>query len=208
MIFMDRRDAGEQLAVLMGSYSGAKAAIVLGLPRGGVVPAAVVAKKLGLPLDIICSRKMGAPFNEELAIGAITDTGHCYFNSSLIEYAGIGEEYIEQIKAKEQAKALRQLALFRQGRPKRELRGKTVILVDDGLATGATMRAAIEGVKAEGAKKVVVAVPVSAVDSLEEVRDLVDDVFCVMEPPHLEAIGQFYRDFSQVEDEEVVELMH
>lgn len=208
MIFMDRYDAGQQLAEMLVAYRGKTDAVVLGLPRGGVAVAAEVAKALNLPLDVICSRKMGAPYNEELAIGAVTDTGHCYFNGQIVDYLDIPEEYIAHIREREQQRALRQLLLFRRGRPRRVLVGKVVILVDDGLATGATMKAAAAAAKAEGAKRVVVAVPVGAVESLEEIRGLVDEVVCVMEPPHLRAIGQFYRDFSQVEDEEVLALLN
>lgn len=208
MIFRDRRDAGEKLAGLLTEYREAKDTIILGLPRGGVVTAHAIAQKLRLPLDITCPRKIGAPFNPELAIGAVTESGFGIYNGSLIEQIGVSEQYIKEETEKEKQRAQQRLRLFRKDLPPRQLKGKTVILVDDGLATGATMKAAIESVKNEKAKKIVVAVPVSPVDTLHEIKQLADEVVCLATPSFFQAVGQFYERFDQTEDDEVLELLH
>lgn len=207
MLFKNRSDAGNKLAVLLKDYRGRENVIVLGLPRGGVVTAFEIAKTLQLPLDVICPRKIGAPYNPELAIGAVTETGKGIFNDSLIKTLGVSKRFMEEEIARETQRAQQRLALFRKDRPPRNIKGKTVILVDDGLATGATMKAAIESVKFEGAKTIVVAVPVSPADTLLEIEQKVDKVVCLETPFDFQAIGQFYRDFSQVEDEEVLDLL-
>lgn len=205
--FRDRRDAGEQLADLLTKYKNAKNTLILGLPRGGVVTAYAVAEKLGLPLDVTCPRKIGAPFNPELAIGAITETGEGVFNTELIEQLGIPYSYIAKEIEKEKQVAQRRLTAFRKGFPPRALKGKTVILIDDGLATGATMKAAIESVRKENAESIVVAVPVSPEDTVQEIEQLADEVIYIDTPPFFQAVGQFYENFAQTEDEEVIELL-
>jgi len=207
MLFKDRESAGKQLAASMMHYAHEKDAIVLGLPRGGVVVAYEVAKALYLPLDVICPRKIGAPSNPEFAIGAITETGEGIFNDSIIEEMQISKEYLEQAIESEKQQALRRLHLFRKNRPPRNLKDKIVIIVDDGLATGSTMLAAVKSVKHEGAKKIVVAVPVAPWHTAEELQVCVDEVICLATPSDFMAIGQFYQDFDQVEDEEVVEFL-
>lgn len=207
MIFRDRQDGGKQLAQELLKYHHQPNVVVLGLPRGGVVTAFEVAKALSLPLDIVCPRKIGAPFNPELAIGAITETGEGVFHDNLISRLGISEKYIQQEVEKEKQQAQRRLTLFRKNRPKINLEGKTVILVDDGLATGATMEAAIKSVTAEGAAKIVVAVPVSPPDTYDKIQREVDEIVALSTPTFFEAVGQFYDDFSPTEDEEVVELL-
>ena len=206
-MFRDRRHAGQELVHLLSKYLRDPQAIVIGLPRGGVVTAHVIAKSLHLPLDIICPRKIGAPGNPELAIGAITETGEGIWNTALIIQLSVPKEHIIHGVEKEKVQALRRLNSYRQGRPPRELKGKTVILVDDGLATGSTMKAAIRSAKLEGAKRVVVAVPVSPQDTLEEIQKLVDEVVCVSNPSESQAVGQFYKEFSATEDEEVIRLL-
>lgn len=208
MIFRDRKDGGEQLAQELLKYRNLPEVVVLGLPRGGVVTAFEVAKALHLPLDIICPRKIGAPFNPELAIGAITETGEGVFHYDLISRLGVSERYIQQEVEKEKKQAQRRLTLFRKNRPKINLEGKTVILVDDGLATGATMQAAIKSAKAEGAAKVVVAIPVAPPDTYDKIQEMVDEIIALSTPSFFQAVGQFYEDFSQTEDEEVVELLN
>lgn len=207
-IFRDRYSAGEQLAELLTKYKNDKNCLILGLPRGGVVTAYAIAKKLNLPLDVTCPRKIGAPFNPELAIGAITETGEGVYNWSLISQLGIPESYIKQEVEKQKQIAQHRLSSFRKGKPPRNLTGKTVILVDDGLATGATMKAAITSVKKENAETVVVAVPVSPNDTLQEIGELADEVVCIASPSYFEAVGQFYENFTQVEDDEVEEILH
>lgn len=206
MLFEDRYDAGEKIAELLSAYKDNKNAIILGLPRGGVVTAAEISQKLHLPLDIICPRKIGAPFNPEFAIGAITETGQYIINPDVENYH-IPDDYLQKEIAKEKLQAQRRLNLYRKSRPARNLKGKIVLLVDDGLATGSTMKAAILSVKAEGADKVIVAVPVSPLETLEEIKQLVDEVYCLYTPISFYAIGQFYRDFLPVDDQEVIKLL-
>jgi putative phosphoribosyl transferase len=207
MIFRDRQDGGQQLAQALLKYRNFPDTVVLGLPRGGVVTAFEVAKALHLPLDITCPRKIGAPFNPEYAIGAITETGEGVFHDDLLARLGVSEQYIQQEVEKEKKQAQRRLSIFRKNRPKINLAGKTVIIVDDGLATGATMQAAIKSVKAEGAEKVVVAVPVAPSDTYEKIVNDVDEIIVLSTPSFFQAVGQFYQDFSQTEDEEVIKLL-
>lgn len=207
-IFRDRYAAGEHLADLLSKYNHSKNTIILGLPRGGVVTAYAIAKKLNLPLDVTCPRKIGAPFNPELAIGAITETGEGVYNWSLINQIGIPEHYLQKEIEKQKEIAKQRLNSFRKGLPERKLARKTVIIVDDGLATGATMKAAITSAKKENAEKIVVAVPVSPSDTLQEIAEIADEVVCIATPPYFQAVGQFYEDFTQVEDDEVIELLH
>lgn len=207
MIFKNRHDAGMKLVPRLASYRGDPKALVLGLPRGGVVTAYEVAQGLGLPLDVTCPRKIGAPFNPELGIGAITETGETYLNEDLIRRLGVPQEYIHREMGKERAKAEARIALFRKGKPPLNVKGKTVIIVDDGLATGATMKAAIQSVKKGGAGKIVVAIPVSPPDTLNEMMRLADEVVCLEAPLFFGAVGEFYADFSQIEDDEVVALL-
>ncbi len=207
MMLADRQSAGKLLVRFLEKYRDNKQAIVLGLPRGGVVVAFEIAYALHLPLDVICPRKVGAPFNPELAIGAVTETGQGIFNHRLIKALGVSEKFLLEAIEKEKQQAQRRLSIFRKNRPPRELKDKIVILVDDGLATGATMKAAIQSVRVEGAKKIVVAVPVAPEDTLKEIQLETDEVVCLDTPPFFEAIGQFYQDFSQTEDEEVLELL-
>jgi putative phosphoribosyl transferase len=206
-MFKNRKDAGQKLANALLKLAKQKDAIVIGLPRGGVVTAYEVAKTLQLPLDIVCPRKVGAPFNHELALGAVTETGAGYFNKDLINQLDISHEYLEKEIEKEKKVSEIRGATYRKGKPPLNLKDKVVILVDDGLATGATMKAAIQLVKSLKAKKVIVAIPVSPIETLEEVKELADEVFCLTAPSHFQAVGQFYDDFSQTEDDEVIELL-
>jgi putative phosphoribosyl transferase len=208
MMFMNRHDAGKQLAASLKAYDKSQNTIVIGLPRGGVVPAMEVADLLHLPLDIICARKIGAPWNPEYAVGAVTETGKYILDESVIDQLNISKEYLQQAIEQEKQQAQRRLALFRSGRKPRNLKDQTVILVDDGLATGMTMKAAILSAKLDGAKKVVVAVPVSPWETLQEIKQLADEVVCLSTPPFFEAVGQFYAEFSQVEDEQVIAILH
>lgn len=207
MIFYDRHDAGKKLAEALLEYKNDKEAIVIALPRGGVVVGYEVAKLLKLPLDIVSPRKIGAPFNPELAIGAITETGEKILSDELIDSLGISHEHLEQVIAKEKKEALSRLQRFRKNRPPRNLTSKKVIIVDDGLATGATMRAAIKTVKAEKAKELIVAIPVAPQDTLAKIKKEVDKVICLSSPYTFFAVGQFYERFDQTSDEEVVSLL-
>lgn len=195
------------MAELLIKYRGNKDAIVIGLPRGGVVVAYEVANALGLPLDIVSPRKIGAPHNPELAIGAITETGEAVFDDRLVAYLHVDQDYMNKAIENEKVKAQHRLQIYRKNRPRRNFEGKIVIIVDDGLATGATMKAAIKSIGAEGAAQIIVAVPVSPVDTLEEVRGQVDEAYCLSTPTFFQAVGEFYKDFNQTEDEEVIDLL-
>lgn len=207
MGFYDRKEAGKKLAIALKKYKRNPDSVVIGLPRGGVVLAFEVAHALELPLDVIFPRKVGAPGNPELAIGAVTETGEGVFNQDLIQMLGVPEAFIEAEVEKEKQVAMRRLSVYRKVKKKVPLEDKTVILVDDGLATGATMQASIQSVRAEGAAKIIVAVPVSPVDTKKEIEEMVDEVVVLETPPFFQAIGQFYVDFGPTEDEEVIALL-
>lgn len=207
MIFKDRHDAGQKLVPLLQKYKNDPNAIVIGLPRGGVVNAAEVAKGLNLPLEVTCPRKIGAPYQPELAIGAITETGDGTFNEELILRLNVPETYIQRQIEIEKNTAQRRVQLYHKNRPKIPVEGKTVILVDDGLATGATMKAAIQSIRSLGASRIVVAVPVSPPDTFEEIKEMVDEAVVLDTPYYFQAVGEFYEDFSQTEDDEVISLL-
>ena len=205
MVFRDRADAGRRLAEALRKYGGRRDVTVVALPRGGVVLGRIVADALGAPLDIVVPRKIGSPGNEEYAIGAITESGHAVWNEA--ERALADESYIERTVSAEQAEARRRIDTYRAGLPPRDLKGRTVVVVDDGIATGYTMRAAVETVKSEGPAKVVAAVPVAPPDSAKEIGGLVDESVVLSKPSPFWAIGAFYEEFGQVEDGEVVRLL-
>ncbi len=207
MIFEDRQDAGKKLAEKLLQYQNIPDGIVVGLPRGGVVVACEVARRLSLPLDVVCPRKIGAPFNPEYAIGAITETGEGIFNEEAISYLNISAEHIKETVEFEKKQAQRRLELFRKGLPPRDFKDKIMIIVDDGLATGSTMKAAIKSVKAEGAKEIICAVPVSPPDTYREIEGMVDKIICLDTPHLFQAVGQFYEDFRATEDEDVAAIM-
>ena len=206
MIFIDRLEAGEKLAAALKKYAGRKDTAVVALPRGGVVPGRVVADALGAPLDIVVPRKIGAPSNEEYAIGAVTEEGHVVWNEA--ERAMFDAAKLDKIVEKEKAEAARRLEKFRAGLPPRDLRGKTVIVVDDGVATGYTMLAAVATVRSLRPRRIVVAVPVAPPDSLARIGAAVDEVVALERPVFFGAIGSFYDEFDQVDDEVVVRLLH
>lgn len=207
MIFSNRKEAGRLLAERLHQYDHQPDTIVLGLPRGGVITAFEVAMALKLPLDIVCARKIGSPYNPELAIGAITDSGEGYFNEALIAALNVDQAYIDTEVAKESKEAMRRAIVYRQNRPKINLEGKTVILIDDGLATGATMKASIQAVKADGADAVIVALPVAPFDIFEEIKDSVNSAIALETPVDFYAVGEFYDEFTQTTDQEVIDLM-
>lgn len=207
MTFKNRQDAGQQLAKKLSKYADKKDVIIIGLPRGGVVTAAEVAKELKAPLDIVVPRKIGAPGNPEFAIGAITEDGEGIINQETVDFYNIPQDYIDETVAKEKLEAQRRLKLYRGDRPPLDLEGKTVILIDDGIATGSTMRAAVASSRAKKAGKVVVAVPVTAADSKALIEGECDEFVCVDVPGYFGAVGSFYEEFSQTEDEGVVEIL-
>lgn len=207
-VFNDRIDAGIQLANELLKWKDDKEAVVIGLPRGGVPVAHEVAKMLHLPLDVVCPRKIGAPYNKEYAIGAITETGEGIFSEGVINSLGIPQDYIASEVENQKLEAQKRVKLYRQGKPARTVKGKTVILIDDGLATGSTMKAAIRSLRSEGVEAIVVGVPVSPPDTLRDIQELVEEVICLSAPPFFQAVGQFYHDFSATEDEEVIAIMN
>jgi predicted phosphoribosyltransferase len=205
--FPNRAEAGRRLAEKLEQYAGRDDVIVLGLPRGGVPVAYEVAQRLGVPLDVFIVRKLGVPGFEELALGAIASGGVRVLNDDVVRALPNANELVESVTARETAELQRREQAYRDGRPPPELRGRVVILVDDGLATGATMRAAVAALRQLGAAKIVVAVPVGAADTCRELEEEVDETVCVMAPEWFQAVGQFYEDFSQTSDDEVRELL-
>jgi putative phosphoribosyl transferase len=205
--FRDRTEAGRHLAELLRDYAGRDDVVVLALPRGGVPVAYEVAKALGAPLDVFVVRKLGLPGHPELAMGAIATGGVLVLDENIVRRLGINEAEIRRTVDAELRELERREAAYRGDRGPRELAGKTVILVDDGLATGATMRAAALAVRKYDPARIVVAVPVASEQTCNEFRDDVDDVICAVTPRPFHAVGLWYDDFSQTSDEEVRELL-
>src|SRR5438034_4775586 len=205
--FPNRTAAGRLLAEKLVNYAGRDDVIVLGLPRGGVPVAFEVAQRLGAPLDVFIVRKLGVPGFEELAAGAIASGGVRVLNQDVVRAIPHAEEAIEAVTARETAELERREQIYREGRPPPELRGRIVILVDDGVATGATMRAAVKALRQSGAARVVVAVPVGPPDTCLEIEQLADQTICLSKPPFFQAVGQYYEDFSQTSDADVRELL-
>ncbi|MBI2608886.1 MAG: phosphoribosyltransferase [Deltaproteobacteria bacterium] len=208
MLFHDRKDAGLRLSEKLKSYKKNKDTIVLGIPRGGIVVAYEIAKELHLPLGVIITKKMGAPYNPELAIGAVDEEGNAFINEDVCKDLGVSKEYLNQEKEKEQKKAKLTIKKFCKNKKLLSLKNKTAILVDDGLATGASMMAAIHSAKKKQAKKIIVAVPVGALESVEKISHEADEVVCLEAPSYFGAVSTFYTFFNQTTDEEVVELLH
>ena len=207
MIFRDRTDAGRRLAARMTEYAGRSDVLVLALPRGGVPVAFEVARALRAPLDVFLVRKLGVPGQEELAMGAIASGGVRVVNEDVVRHLGIPPEVIDAVAAREQGELERRERAYRDDRPAPDVRGRTVILVDDGLATGSTMRAAALALRQQGPARVVVAVPVASREACEEFRGEVDDIVCAATPEPFMGVGRWYEDFSQTTDEEVRELL-
>lgn len=207
MIFSNRIEAGRKLASELADFASSKSAIVLAIPRGGVVVGYEVAHKLRLPLDIIIPRKIGAPSNPELAIGAVTEDGTAILNDRLVEYLNVSKAYVKEESNKQRLEIERRLRLYRGSVPYPDLGNRSVIIVDDGVATGATIEAALASLRKKKAKMVVIAVPVGPRSTVHELKAKADKVVCLFAPEDFYAIGQFYEDFSQTTDEEVIELL-
>ena len=205
--FLDRSDAGRLLAERLQDYAGRDDVLVLGLPRGGVPVAYEVARALGAPLDAFVVRKLGVPGHEELAMGALASGGVRVLNEAVIAEAGVTEDRFARAVAAESAELARRERLYRGDRDPVEAAGRTVILVDDGLATGSSMRAAALAVRSLGPERVVVAVPVAARQTCEQLRADVDELVCLLAPPRFRAVGEWYEDFGQTSDEEVRSLL-
>jgi predicted phosphoribosyltransferase len=206
VIFADRSDAGKQLAAKLAAYSGPDTR-VLALPRGGVPVAFEVAQALGAPLDVFIVRKLGAPGREELAIGAIATGGVKVLNRETIEELGVDETTLNAIVRREEAELRRREQTYRDGRPPPDVEGHTVLLIDDGLATGASMYAAILALRALSPKKIVVAVPVAPPDTVMQLQQYADDVVVLAMPRPFRGVGAWYADFTQTTDEEVREIL-
>jgi putative phosphoribosyl transferase len=205
-LFRDRQDAGAALAQRLVHYRGIHA-LVLGLPRGGVPVAAQVARALDADLDVVVSRKLGSPVSAELAIGAVTANGGRFLNDDVIRALNVSEAYLTAVTATQQVEARRREALFRGSRPAPVIAGRTVILVDDGLATGATMRAAVRSVRQQQPQRLVVGVPVGSPEACAALRAEADEMVCLYEPSGFGAVGLYYRDFMQTQDSDVQALL-
>ena len=206
-MFQDRRDAGRQLAGQLQHYRSQLGVVVLALPRGGVPVAHEVAESLHAPLDVFIVRKIGMPGHEEFAIGAIASGGTRVMNEDVVERYRVPEAAIEAVAEKERRELERRERAYRDDRPPLDLTGKTVLLVDDGLATGASMHAAVQAVRQFGPAGIVVAVPIASPDTCQEFRSEVNEVVCAVTPALYYAVGQGYADFSQTTDEEVHDLL-
>lgn len=207
-VFRDRRDAGQQLAeVLAGRFAESSDVVVLALPRGGVPVGYEIAARLGAPLDVLIVRKLGVPGHEELAMGAIASGGVQVVDLRLARLAGVTGSDLARIIERERGELERREQLFRGSRPATDVAGKTVIVVDDGLATGATMLAALKALRTRTPCRVVVAAPVASPDTCRQFRDHVDDIVCLFTPEHMRAVGLWYEDFEQTSDAEVRALL-
>ena len=208
MYFEDRVDAGRRLArLLLAQGYTAEDTVVLGLPRGGVPVAAEVAQALGAPLDVWVVRKVGTPHEEELGLGAVAEGGIAFLDRNLMRRVGVTEAVARRLVQRKAAEVKARVARFRAGAAPPELRGKTVLLVDDGIATGGTVRAAIQSLRIRRPRRIVLAVPVAGDDILEELQPLVEGLVCVLPLPELDAVGQSYADFPQVPDDDVMALL-
>lgn len=206
-MFVDRRDAGRRLGERLRGLQGMEDAVVLGLPRGGVPVAFQVARALGAPLDVIVVRKLGVPYQPELGFGAIGEGGVRVVNPDVVRLANVTREEMAAVERAERAELERRARRFRGDRKPVDLAGRTVIIVDDGIATGGTARAACQVARAQGAARVVLAVPVGAPETIASLRRDADEVVCLETPDHFYAIGAWYEDFSQTSDEDVVECL-
>jgi putative phosphoribosyl transferase len=207
MVFSDRREAGGKLAERLGHYRETQGVLVLGLPRGGVTVAAEVARALHAPLDVLIVRKIGFPGNPELAAGAVSETGTVVLNEDIVSAYGVTREYLDRETARQREEIARRISLYRGGGGLPPLAGKTVILVDDGIATGATVKAAIATLRHEKLARLVAALPVASPEAEQEISRLVDEWVCLHAPAGFMAVGGYYRDFTQVEDAEVIALL-
>ena len=206
--FKNRREAGWSLAKKLEHYGGRDDVVVLALPRGGVPVGYEVAVRLKVPLEIFLVRKLGVPGHEEYAMGAIASGGLWFVNDEVVRQIGITREQIKRIVEREEQELERRTENYGTEFSRGDVRGQTVILVDDGLATGSTMRAAIAALKQKHPAKIVVGVPVASSSTCEELEREVDEVVCVRQPGHFYAVGEWYEDFSQTSDDEVRELLH
>jgi putative phosphoribosyl transferase len=209
IVFKDRRDAGRQLAIVLSKRRYPHPVLVLGIPRGGVVVAYEVAEALSAPLDVIIARKIRAPYQPELGMGAVVDGDHItILNEELVRIVGVSPEYLKDEIAFQAEEINRRLKIYRGERPLPEISGKTVIVIDDGIATGYTFRTALEGLRRKNPATLIGAAPVAAQDSYEMLQPFADELICLSTPISFMAVGNWYTDFEQVSDEEVVAILH
>ncbi len=208
LIFTDRKEAGLKLAIALAKDKS-ESPVVLPIPRGGVPVGYEVARALGAPLDVIVTRKLGAPGEPELGLGAVVDGDHpeTVLNQNLVALLGVSEQYLRAEIESQLKEIRRRQEAYRKGRPAVDVKGRTAIIVDDGIATGGSIRAALRGVRRLSPKKVVLAVPVAPAHTIEVLRPEADEVVCLSAPADFMAIGEFYQDFSQTSDEEVIQLL-
>jgi predicted phosphoribosyltransferase len=207
MYFIDRKDAGEKLAELLMDYSNRKDVIILALPRGGVPVAYEVSQLIHAPLDVFLVRKLGVPGREELAFGAIASGGLIIFNDNVIRIFNISDDMIKIVLKLETEELNRREKFYRNNRPFPNITGKKIILVDDGMATGATMKVAVQALKGKGKMKVIVSVPVAPEDTCHNIARIADEVVCAISSRDFSGVGSYYEDFSQVSDEEVIDIL-
>jgi len=204
----NREEAGERLAEALSHFAGREDVVVIALPRGGIPVGHVMAKKLELLLDITYPKKVSPPYSPEFAIGAVTETGEGIFHDEVIERIGVPEEYLKEAVERAKATAKGRLKRYRKWIEPVPIEGKTAIIVDDGIATGATMEAAIQSLRQAGADAIVIAVPVGPADTIERLKEEVEEVHCLEIPTAFQAVGQFYEDFHQTSDEEIEALFN
>jgi putative phosphoribosyl transferase len=207
MHFRDRVEAGQLLARELSWLRDEKSVIVLGVPRGGVVVANEVAKALHAPLDVYITRKLGAPHNPELAIGALASDGSAFLDPDAMRSPGVTDEYVQSEIARQRKEIARRMTSYRGARPAPDLHDKTVVLVDDGVATGATVLASLRAIRQHRPKQLILAVPVGAADSIASLQKEADRVICLYSPEVFWAVGSFYSDFHQTLDEEVIQML-
>lgn len=207
MVFTDRADAGRQLARALDRLKIQRPVVVLGIPRGGVIVAAEVARYFGAPLDICPVHKIGAPGNPELAIGSVAADGESFYDAAMMRACAVPESYLGAEMAAQQRELRRRLALYRSGRAEADLQSSTAILVDDGIATGSTIRVALKFLTGRGAARIILAAPVGAVEPCERLSRLVDELVVIHRAADFRAVGEFYRRFDQTTDEEVIAAM-
>lgn len=206
-MFRDRTEAGRMLADALSFLKGKKNVIVLAIPRGGVPVGKEVAERIGAPLDLVITRKIGAPWQPELAVGAVSQEGEIITNPELVTMLKISGDYLREESARQVEEIRKRMNKYRGDRPYPRLAGKTVVIVDDGIATGATIKAAVKSVKRMNAAEVILAAPVGPPDTVRELSKIADRVVCLSTPEGFEAIGEFYSQFEQVEDETVRRIM-
>lgn len=207
-IFKDRQSAGKLLAKRLTHFIDDRRLIVLGIPRGGVVVAAEIAKKLKLPLDVIITRKIGVPFQPELALGALDPDGEVVWDDKLVSEVGVESDQLKEVIRDELDELERREKVYRQGKGPLNVGNKVVILVDDGIATGATTLAAVNYLKRHGAAKVILAIPVASKEAANKLSDKVDELVVLETPEYFQAVGQFYQEFGEVSDQEVIQYLH